>query len=180
MKRITKINIFCIVFFLAINSNIFSLGAGFQISAVPGLSISQDNIKTDKMTSNITGTFSLSRIPLTIGSGIDIGKLNSEFGYGISFFGDFKAADFQITNLLNLYSGFGSSIKFVTSNFKDYTLTAGARFFAGLNRFFYDGYLELYFQQNIVPSYLKNLQDSNSKPGFMLYLPFESGLRLHF
>ena len=91
-----------------------------------------------------------------------------------------KTIDIQIVNTWSLYSGFGASAKFLTDDFKDWSLAAGARFFAGVNTLFYDGYLELYAQQNIVPTYLKKLGQGDSDASFMLCLPFEAGLRMHF
>ena len=83
-------------------------------------------------------------------------------------------------NLRNLYSGFGTSAKLLTKDFDCWTLAAGIRFFAGIEWLFYDGFFEVYAQQNVVPTYIKNLCVSDSEPGFMLCLPFETGLRMHF
>ena len=114
----------------------------------------------------------MERIPLTVGSGIEIGNFFSEFDYGISLFSDFRAIDFQLVNTFNIYSGIGASVKFLTTDFSNWFISAGARLFAGINWFLYDGYLEFYAQQNVVPTYIKNT--------FIMCLPFETGMRMHF
>ena len=155
-----------------ISSKAFTLGAGAQIGFVPGLLINQDDIKLENTTANVTGTFKMERLPVTIGSGIEFGKIYSDFGYGFSLFADYRTIDVQLKNTWNFYSGFGASVKFLTDDFDDWKLAAGARFFAGCNWLFYDGYLELYVQQNVVPTYFDK--------DFMLYFPLETGLRMHF
>ena len=167
----------CIFIFSA---KAYSLGAGIQLGAVPGILINQDDIKFEELTANVTGTFKLERLPVTAGTGLEFGKLYSDFNYGFSAFADYRAIDIQIVNTWSLYSGFGASAKLLTDDFKDWSLAAGARFFAGVNTLFYDGYLELYAQQNIVPTYLKSLNQADSSAAFMLCLPFEAGLRMHF
>ena len=167
----------CIFIFSA---KVYSLGAGIQLGAVPGILINQDDIKFEELTANITGTFKLERLPVTAGTGLEFGKLYSDFNYGFSAFADYRAIDIQIVNTWSLYSGFGASAKFLTDDFKDWSLAAGARFFAGVNTLFYDGYLELYAQQNIVPTYLKSLNQADSSAVFMLCLPLEAGIRMHF
>ena len=84
-----------------------------------------------------------------------------------SAFADYRTIDIQLVNTWSLYSGFGASAKFLTDDFKDWSLAAGARFFAGVNTLFYDGYLELYAQQNFVPTYLKSLDQADRPAAFM-------------
>ncbi len=151
---------------------IFALGAGAQIGFVPGLLINQDDISLENTTANVTGTFKLERIPLTVGSGIELGKIYSDTGYVFSLYADYRTIDVQLKNTWSFYSGFGASLKFLTADFDSWKLAAGARFFAGCNWLFYDGYLELYVQQNLVPTYFDK--------DFMLCLPLETGLRMHF
>ena len=167
-----------LILFFPVKAN--CLGAGIQFGAVPGILFNQDDIKLEELTANITGTFKLERLPVTAGTGLEFGKLYSDFNYGFSAFADYRAIDLQLVNTWSLYSGFGASAKFLTDDFKDWSLAAGARFFAGVNTLFYDGYLELYAQQNVVPTYLKNLGRSDGNAAFMLCLPFEAGLRMHF
>lgn len=165
---------------LLFNSNIFAIGAGIQAGAVPGMLINESNVKFENFTCNITGTVRLSRFPIVAGTGFEFGKFFSDFDFGFSAFADYWAIDCQLKNTWNLFSGFGLSCKFLTNDFRNWNLETGPRFFAGINRLFYDGYLEFYAQQNIVPTYIKNISNSETKAAFMLYLPFETGLRMHF
>ena len=180
MKHILKVFFTISVLLLFIPGKAFSLGAGIQIGAVPGLLINQDNVQFENLTGNITGTFKMERLPVTAGTGIELGKVFSDFNFGFSAFADYRAIDLQLINIWSLYSGFGASAKLLTDDFEDWKLAAGARFFAGMNWLFYDGYIELYAQQNIVPTYLKDLKQTDTSAAFMLCLPFEAGLRMHF
>ena len=180
MKRTIKIAGIALLLLFCFTTKIFALGAGAQIGCIPGLLINQDDISLENMTANITGTFKMERVPLTIGSGLEFGKIYSDSGYGFSLFADYRTIDVQLINTWNFFSGFGASIKFLTSDFSDWNIAAGARFFAGMNWLFYDGYMEIYLQQNLVPTYIKNLSQSETEPDFMLCLPFEAGIRLHF
>ena len=172
MKRNIKILLTALIFVFSFSTKAFALGAGIQIGVVPGILINQDDVKLENITGNVTGTFRMERLPLTVGSGLEFGKVFSDFDYGFSLFADYRAIDFQLINTWNFYSGFGAVAKLLTSDFSDWNVAAGVRFFAGMNWLFYDGYLELYAQQNVVPTYFKN--------DFILCLPFEAGVRTHF
>ena len=180
MKSLLKVFLTSCLLILILPAKAYSLGAGIQLGAVPGILINQDDIKFEELTANITGTFKLERLPVTAGTGLELGKVYSDFNYGFSAFADYRAINLQLVNTWSLYSGFGASAKLLTDDFKDWSIAAGARFFAGVNTLFYDGYLELYAQQNFVPTYLKNLGRSDGNAAFMLCLPFEAGLRMHF
>ena len=180
MKSLLKVFLTSCLLIPILPAKAYSLGAGIQLGAVPGILINQDDIKFEELTANITGTFKLERLPVTAGTGLEFGKFYSDFNYGFSAFADYRTIDIQIVNTWSLYSGFGANAKFLTDDFKDWSFAAGARFFAGVNTLFYDGYLELYAQQNVVPTYLKNLGRSDGNAAFMLCLPFEAGLRMHF
>ena len=171
MKRITKL-VLLASFLFCFTSKAFALGCGFQFGGIPGLLINQDEVKLENITVNLTGTFKMERVPLTVGSGLEYGKIFSEYNYGFSLFADYRAVDFQLKNTWNLYSGFGATVKLLTSDSDTWNLSAGARFFAGMNWLFYDGFLEYYVQQNVVPTYYEK--------DFILCLPFETGLRMHF
>ena len=168
------------LFVLCTTSRIFATGAGIQISGNPGLLINEASVKLERFTGKITGTLKSGRIPLALGFGLEAGDSYSDFSYGFFGFADFYAADLQLKNTWNLYSGFGAEGSLLTKNFSKWTGSAGARFFTGMNWLFYDNYLELYCQQNIVPTIVKYLNDSNSNPDFMLCFPFEAGVRMHF
>ena len=180
MKSLLKVFLTSCLLILILPAKAYSLGAGIQFGTVPGILFNQDDIKLEELTANITGTFKMERLPITAGTGLELGKLYSAFNFGLSAFADYRAIDIQLVNTWSLYSGFGASAKLLTDDFEDWNLAAGARFFAGVNTLFYDGYLELYAQQNVVPTYLKNLGRSDGNAAFMLCLPFEAGLRMHF
>ena len=168
------------LFVLCTTSRIFATGAGLQIGGNPGLLINEDSVKLERFTGKITGTLKSGRIPLALGFGLEAGNSYSDFSYGFFGFADFYAAEKNKKNTWNLYSGFAAEGSLLTKTFSKWTGSAGARFFTGMNWLFYDNYLEIYCQQNLVPSYIKNLNDTASKGGFLLGLPFEAGIRMHF
>ena len=180
MNHTKKISIISIFAFFCIFSNLSATGAGVQICGNPGLLINQDNIKPERFSGRIIGTMKSGRIPAAAGFGFEAGKFFSDFSYGFTGFADYYALDLQVKNTLSFYSGFGLEGSVLTSDFKDWTLSTGARFFAGINWTMYDNYLEFYFQQNAVPGIVKDLSNFDSKPAFMLGLPLEAGIRLHF
>ena len=159
---------------------LFATGAGIQLSGKPGLLINEDSAKLEQFTGRATGTIKSCRLPLVFGFGLEAGKNYSEFNYGISGFVDYHALELQLENTWNFYSGFGAEGSLLTRNFENCTFTAGARFFAGMNWLFYDNYLEFYLQQNVVPAFSKMICDSKGKEAFILGLPFEAGIRMHF
>lgn len=167
----------CLTFF---TSRIFAIGAGIQAGIIPGFLIDEKQSSPNGFTGNITGTLSLFRFPLTAGSGLVFGKSASVSNFGFSAFADYRVLDLQLHKNWLFYSGFGASAKILTSDFSAWQLTAGARFFLGVKTTIYDGFLELYGQQNLVPTYVKNLNDSAAKADFMLCLPLEAGIRMHF
>ena len=152
---------------------LFATGAGVQFGANPGLLINQDTAKLEKFSATATGTLRFSRLPLALGCGFEAGLSSSDFAYGLSGFADYYALDIQLKNTWNLVSGFGLSGSLLTSDFKDFDAAAGARFFLGMNWLFWDNYLEYYVQQNVVPTI-------TSKKDFLICLPFETGIRMHF
>jgi len=176
-KKIIAVTAF---FLLSLSSKIFATGAGVQISGNPGLFMNEENIKLERFTGKITGTMKFSRLPLALGFGLEAGKNFSDFSYGLTGFVDYNIVDLQIKNTWNFYSGFGAEASLLTKNFNSLTASAGARFFAGTSWLFIDNYLEFYLQQNLVPGFVKDLKASDSKPAFMLSLPLEAGIRMHF
>ena len=178
MKHLIK-SITAALFILLFTSEAFATGAGVQLGAVPGLLINQDSVKLENFTGSLTGTMKFSRVPVVVGAGLEGGKLFSDFDFGLAAFGDYWFLDLQLINTWSFYSGFGLSGKLLTANFSDWNLEAGARFFAGMNYLLWDGYLELYAQQTIVPTYICNLKKVWNG-NFMLCLPVEAGVRMHF
>ena len=172
MKRHFKLFLITSVLLFCLSTKAYSFGAGVQVSGIPEILVNQKYLNYDKLTVNITGTFKMERLPLTVGSGVEIGNFFSDFDYGFSLFADFRAIDFQLVNTCSVYSGIGATVKLLTSDFTSWFNAAGARLFVGMSWLFYDGYLEFYAQQNAVPTYMKNT--------FMLCLPFETGMRMHF
>ena len=169
-----------IILLLSASTKLFATGAGAQLGCNPGILINDNKAGLEMFTGNVTGTVRLARFPIVAGAGLEGGKLYSDFNYGFSAFADYWLIDYQLNNTWNLFSGIGLSGKLLTKDFKDCSLAGGARIFAGVNYLLYDGYLEFYAQQNIVPTCVKNLSKSDSDPAFMLCLPLEAGLRMHF
>ncbi len=171
MSYIKKITIISAVLII-LASNLFATGAGVQVGGNPGIFINEDTAKLEKFSATIIGTMRLSRLPLAFGFGFEAASYFSDFSYGLTGFADYYAIDIQLKNTWNLFSGFGAQASLITPDFSDWTFIAGPRFFVGVNRLFYDNYLEVFAQQNIVPSF--------SKEAFFLDLPFEAGVRMHF
>ena len=159
MKHIFKTTLITVSILFLFTSKIFATGAGIQAGLIPGLFINETSSSVKNLTGNITGTIRMSKFPVVA---------------------DYWAVDLQIKNTWSFYSGFGFSGKLLTSDFKKWNFAAGARFFAGTNYTFYDNFLELYAQQNIVPTYIKSLTSSGNDGMFMFCFPFEAGLRMHF
>lgn len=180
MNRSKKIITVSALFILIVTTKLFATGAGIQLTGTPGFFINEENVKPEQFTGRIIGTVRLNRIPLSAGFGFEAGKAFSDFAYGFTGFADYYAIDLQLKNTWNLYSGFGAEASLLTTNFKNWGMTAGARFFAGMNWLFWDNYLEFYIQQNVVPTFTKNLNNSTSKAGFTLSLPLDCGIRFHF
>lgn len=173
------ITIFSLILLCSV-SHIFATGAGIQFTGNPGLLLNEDSAKLEQFSARAMGTIKSGRLPLAFGFGIEAGKNFSKITYGITGFADYYALDLQLKNTWNLYSGFGAEGSLLTHNFEGWSVSTGARFFAGMNWLFYDNYLELYVQQNVVPTYSKLISDSKTSSVFVLGLPFEAGIRMHF
>jgi hypothetical protein len=177
IKKITTIT--AVLIMLA--SSLSATGAGVQVGGNPGIFINEDSVKLEKFSGILTGSMRLSRIPLAFGFGFEAGSYFSEFAYGFRGFADYYAIDLQLYNTWNLISGFGAQASIITSDFSNWTFTAGPRFFIGVNRLFYDNYIEVFAQQSIVPEYIRPLKSAEDiKAAFLLNLPLEAGIRMHF
>ena len=175
-----KIITLTLLLFILITS-LFATGAGIQVGGNSGLFINEENVKLEKCSGTLNGTMRFSRIPVAAGLGFEAGKFFDEFSYGLTGYADYYVLDLQLENNWNLYSGFGMSCSLLTSDFNNWTAGLGARFFLGMNWLFYDNYLEIFAQQNIVPEWIRPLKSSdNVKAAFMLGLPLEAGIRMHF
>ncbi len=180
MKHGKKLITLSVLLIICFSSRIFATGCGIQAGTEPGFLINEDSVKFEHIIENITGTIRFSRIPMTMGFGFLAGKESSDLSFGLSAFADYYPVDIQLKNTWNFFSGFGASGSVLTSDFENYTLSAGARFFAGTNYLLDDNFLELYVQQNIVPTYIRSIGQSDSKSAFMLCFPLEAGIRMHF
>ena len=181
MKLFSKKTFIAAVVFIVAEVTAFSLGAGAQFNLTPSFLINQDGAKNPKIDFSAIGTFKFDRLSAAIGAGLNAGFHNSSFTFGPSVFFDYWAINFQIENTLNFYSGVGASAALVT-DIKNWKFETGVRFFAGLNKLLIDNYIEIYVQQNIVPSYsmiLGNNADFDSQ-SFRFNFPLEIGTRLHF
>ena len=182
MKFSKKIFLLGSLFILSLSSKIFATGAGIQVSAKPAVLVNEKGVDFEQFTGRLIGTVKLSRIPLAAGFGFEAGKAGSAFAYGFTGFADYHAVDMQIKNTWNFYSGFGAEGSLLTSNFRNWGMAAGARFFIGMNWLFWDNYMEVYVQQTFVPTYTRSLNssDSGSKGTFIFGFPFDAGVRFHF
>lgn len=179
MKHSKKISIITVFFALAFSTALSATGAGIQFSANPSILINEASVKPEVFSARAVGTIKSGRLPLAAGFGFEAGNNFSKLSYGLTGFADYYAIELQLKNTWNFYSGLGAEGSLLTSDFKNWSMSAGARFFAGINWLFYDNYLEFYIQQNVVPSYNRSLAAS-SKGNFMLGLPFDAGIRMHF
>lgn len=167
---ISKRKITALIFTFALFiSGAFATGAGVQAGFKPGVLFNQNDKFLSSFSGTLSGSLRLSRIPLVVGAGFEAGQ----DGYGLMAFADYWVADIQIKNTWNFYSGFGFCGDVLTNNFKNFSFSAGTRFFFGFNWLFYDNYLEVFAQQNVVPTY----KSSNE---FVVAFPFEAGIRMHF
>ena len=176
-KKIISISILSLI---CITAKVSAIGAGVQLGGTPGLFINENGAKLEQFTGRLTGTFRLSRLPMSLGFGFKAGKLQSDFSYGLYGFADYYAIDTHIKNTWSFYSGFGAEASLVTTNFQNWNTSAGLRLFAGMDWLFIDNFLEVYVQQNIVPTIVKNLNNPSSKASFMICIHIETGIRMHF
>ena len=156
-------------------------GAGVQAGFFPAAAISEEGFSAGAAELNLTGTMRFTRIPLTFGAGLTAGCLESGTSIGLSSFADYWISDAQIKDNWNIYTGFGALLSLQYDFEDDWSITAGPRFFAGMDWIFIDNYIEFYVQQNVVPAlYLPFSTSLPTEKGFLLMFPFEAGVRLHF
>lgn len=177
MKHLYKILI-TILFSFIFSFNVYSLGAGIQMSYNPALDFNTNETKLDSHDGNITGTVHLFRIPAVFGFGLEFGSNYSDFYMGTSGFFDYWFIEHQIKNTWNLYSGAGITARYMFNFNNSQYIEAGPRIFAGMNWLFLDNYIEYYLQLTAVPEFLYNF--SSQKYGYRLSTPIETGVRLHF
>ena len=93
MKHLYKILI-TILFSFIFSFNVYSLGAGIQMSYNPALDFNTNETKLDSHDGNITGTVHLFRIPAVFGFGLEFGSNYSDFYMGTSGFFDYWFIEF--------------------------------------------------------------------------------------
>lgn len=174
-----KISILSFVFLLSV-SKIFAVGAGFTITAKPAIAF--DTITTEQKVStdflfSAAGNVRGSRFPFVFAMGVEAGFLNNNFCLGANLNFDYWVIDTQLKNTWSIFSGCGiaTNILFDFNNNLNYGF--GPRFFVGINKTFYDGYLEFFAQLNAVPFF--SFDNKNNKY-FSIQIPVETGLRFHF
>lgn len=176
--QIKKIIIAFAFIFLATNA--FSVGAGFTVGAKPSIAFDtateQQNISTDFLFS-AAGNVRGSNFPFVLAVGIEAGFLNNNFNLGASLNFDYWVIDAQLYNTWSIFSGCGlaANILFDFNNKTNFGF--GPRFFVGINKTFYDGYLEVFAQLNAVPFFSF---DNHKNRYFAIQIPVETGLRFHF
>lgn len=170
MLKSPKRIFFTAICFFILTLNVYSLGTGVQISAIPN----KDGINGD-----IKCSFRLMKFPVVLGSGFEAGVYKEDFTFGLTESADYWIIDTQLHNTINLYAapGIGLHVDFN----KDFAATGivGLRAIIGINKLFYDNYMELYAQAGVEPGLVIPFT-SNPELGFNLGFPCEIGLRFHY
>lgn len=176
-----KIKAFFIYMIFA--SNLFAVGAGLQAGFRPSFLLDSKAKQIEEKPiflgfgGNVSGTLKLDRIPVILATGINLSSEKDIFTVGINASCDFYYEN-QIFNTLNFSTGIGPSLDILYSQDSVLQINPGFRFFAGLNKYFLDGYIEIFARQIINPVY--RLDPINKKSCFGMDFPFETGLRFHF
>ena len=166
---------------LCLSFKIFATGAGFQFTASPAFFVTNNSFNYENFSGRVAGTIKSGRLPMTVGFGLETDLSQTNISYGFFGFLDYNLTNIQIYNTWNFFSGIGVQASILTTtNFTNWDAIAGLRFFLGTNLLFYDNFLEVYLQQNIVPGYFKNLNNITSKGTFIVSFPLDAGLRMHF
>ena len=174
-----KITVLSFVFLLSF-SKLFAVGAGFTIGVKPSIAFDtmteEQKVSTDFLFSaegNVRG----SRFPFVFAMGIEAGFLNKDFSLGANLAFDYWVIDSQIKNTWSIYSGCGLAANILFDFNTNMNFGFGPRFFVGVNKTFYDGYLEFFAQLTAVPFFSF---DNHSNKYFAIQIPVETGLRFHF
>ena len=178
-KKSIKILLISLILFLS-TTNLFSVGAGCTVGATPSIAFDtmteEQKISTDFLFS-AAGNVRGSRFPFVFAMGIEAGFLNKEFSLGANLAFDYWVIDSQIKNTWSIYSGCGLAANILFDFNSNMNFGFGPKFFVGVNKTFYDGYLELFAQLNAVPFFSF---DNHSNKYFAIQIPVETGLRFHF
>lgn len=180
MKKISIKIVISILMFFCVTTNFFAVGAGFTVGATPSIAFDtiteKQDISTDFLFS-AAGNIRGSRIPFVFAMGIEAGFLNNNFNLGANLNFDYWVIDAQLYNTWSIFSGCGlaTNILFDFNNKTNFGF--GPRFFVGINKTFYDGYLEIFAQLNAVPFFSF---DNHKNRYFAIQIPVETGLRFHF
>lgn len=178
MKR-KLLLLFVCTFFM---SSLFSAGAGIQVEAISPLRFR--NVNLDKAVDYSAdyefmclGTLKSDRYPFVVGAGINTWKEDDKIRFGGAGFFDFPFLDWQMENNWNVNLGFGVTYTFGYTDSKGFNYSFGERLFAGTSWILYDGYLELYIQQNLEN---RKVVQKNAPTQYLFCLPTDIGVRWHF
>ena len=176
MKRKTLLLILIGLF----TNKLFATGVGIQIQAISPLSFyhfSLDKISNYSMDYEFLclGTMKLERYNLIFGTGMNIGKEKDTIYFGNSGYLDYLFFDNQIKNNWNFNMGTGLNYSLMFA--KEYGLKSSisGRLFLGMSWILFDGYIELYLQQNIGDRIYLNEPITNC-----LIFPTAIGIRWHY
>ena len=180
MKKISIKIVISILMFFCVTTNFFAVGAGFTVGATPSIAFDtiteKQDISTDFLFS-AAGNIRGSRFPFVFAMGIEAGLLNNDFSLGANLNFDYWVIDSQLKNTWSIYSGCGLAANILFDFNSNMNFGFGPKFFVGVNKTFYDGYLELFAQLNAVPFFSF---DNHSNKYFAIQIPVQTGLRFHF
>lgn len=178
MKR--KIILLLICFFSM--CSLFGMGAGIQVEAISPLRFR--NVNLDRAVDYSAdyefmclGTIRSDRYPFIVGAGINTWKEDGKIRLGGAGFFDFPVIDLQMKNNWNVNFGAGVTYTFGYTGSNGFGYSLGERLFAGTGWTLYDGYLELYIQQNMEN---RRIVKKNAPVHFLFCFPTDIGVRWHF
>lgn len=158
MKKLI-LSLCCFMFF----TNIYGLGIGVE----GGTSI--NILSSGKVDFSIQGDAALT-IKLSQNNPLSFG-LNSTNGFkNFNLFADCNFVNFPINNLFNFYTGLGA---YGGIGLSPFYFEAGGRLPLGINGYFFDNFLETYFQ--ITPSVGFNFSETS---GLSTFVPITIGIRI--
>ncbi len=163
--------------FLFIVAPFFSLGSGFQATVTPEVHFNSTSLFS--LNYDISGSYRFDKHPVVLGAGINAFYAD-DFFFGLSVFSNYWFINTQVHNTLNFYSAIGVKGDFSTNFKQSYDIKAGIPFTFGLTKLFYDGYLELYGEQSIKPTFVYEIKPLMTAYHFSLAFPVTFGVRFHF
>jgi hypothetical protein len=164
------------IFTFLISTSFYGLGSGVQATITPEATFSSNPFL---MSYELSGTYRFDKNPVIIGAGLN-SFFDNDFYLGASCFVDYLLINKQIHNTLNFYSGIGLKGDFSTNFKQSYFIKGGIPVLFGFSKLFYDGYLELYADQAIKPTFNYIIKPFRTSYNFSLGFPFTFGIRFHF